>query len=76
MARRDEGGYPQRSPTEEQRSQPALSFTTLRAAGLLAVARVGSAVIPLSGTGMLRPRRLGHSQNSSPQDPTQFSDRL
>src|SRR6185295_8708205 len=26
--------------------------------------------------GMLRPRRLGHSQNPSPQDPTEFSDRL
>jgi hypothetical protein len=24
----------------------------------------------------LGPRRLGHSQNPSPQDPTQFSDRL
>jgi len=26
--------------------------------------------------GMLRPRRLGHSQNPSPQDPAQFSDTL
>src|SRR5881397_1805127 len=42
MARRDEGGYPQRSPTEEQRSPPAFSPKTLRAAGLLSVARVGS----------------------------------
>src|SRR6266542_6645484 len=42
MARRDEGGYPQRSLTEEQRSQPAPSAKTLRAAGLLSVACVGS----------------------------------
>src|SRR5438552_17088013 len=42
MARRDEGGYPQRSLTEEQRSQPAFSAKTLRAAGILSVACVGS----------------------------------
>ncbi len=57
MARRDEGGYPQRSPTEEQRSQPAFSFTTLRAAGLLAVARVGSAVTARSGDAPTSPPR-------------------
>src|SRR6185295_3503598 len=44
MARRDEGAYPQRSVTEEQRSQAALSPKTLRAAGLLSVAGVGSLV--------------------------------
>ncbi len=32
MARRDEGGHPQRSLTEEQRSQMALPVKTLRAA--------------------------------------------
>ena len=49
MARRDEGGYPQRSPTKEQRSQPAFSSKTLRAAGLLPVAGVGSAVTARCG---------------------------
>ena len=49
MARRDEGGYPQRSPTEEQRSQPAFSTKTLRAAGLLSVAGVGSTVTARCG---------------------------
>ncbi len=43
------GGYPQRSPTEEQRSQPALYSETLRAAGLLSVACVGSAVTARCG---------------------------
>jgi len=42
MARRDEGAYPQRSVTEEQRSQTAFCPKTLRAAGLLPVAGVGS----------------------------------
>ncbi len=48
----------------------------LRAANLLAVAGVGSTVMPQCGKGMLRPRRLGHRQNLSSQDPSQFSDRL
>lgn len=65
MARRAEGGYPQRSPAEKQRSQPAFSAKTLWAAGLLSVARVSSALT-------LGPRRLGHSHNPSPQDPTEF----
>jgi hypothetical protein len=42
--RRGEGAYPQRSVTDEQRSQRAVSAKTLRAAGLLPVAGVGSAV--------------------------------
>src|SRR5687767_7800786 len=42
MARRDEGEYPWGSSTEEQRSQPAFSAKTLRAAGLLPAACVGS----------------------------------
>jgi len=42
MARRDEGAYPQRSVTEEQRSQTAFCPKTLRAAGLSPVAGVGS----------------------------------
>src|SRR6266542_4062080 len=49
LARRDEGGYPQRSPTEEQRSQPAFSAKTLWAAGLLSVACVGSALTARCG---------------------------
>src|SRR5690606_19063746 len=49
MTRRDKGGYPQRSLTEEQRSQPAFSSKTLRAAGLLSVACVGSAVTARCG---------------------------
>ena len=44
MARRDERAYPQRSVSEEQRSQWVVSAKTLRAAGLLPVAGVGSAV--------------------------------
>ena len=39
MARRDEGGYPQRSLTEEQRRQMALSAKTLRAARSFGVGR-------------------------------------
>jgi Putative transposase len=42
--RREEGAYPQRSVTDEQRSQRAVSAKTLRAAGLLPVACVGLAV--------------------------------
>src|SRR6185295_20212337 len=49
MARRDEGAYPQRSVTEEQRSQAAFSPKTLRAAGLLSVASVGSVVTARCG---------------------------
>jgi len=49
MARHDEGGYPQRSLTEEQRSQTAFSAKTLRAAGLLSVACVGSPVTARCG---------------------------
>src|SRR6266542_1369999 len=49
LARRDEGGYPQRSPPEEQRSQPAFSAKTLWAAGLLSVACVGSALTARCG---------------------------
>ncbi len=54
MARRDEGGYPQRSPTEEQRSQTPFSSETLRAAGLLSVACVGSAVTARCGESPVR----------------------
>ena len=41
--------YPQWSPTEEQRSQPARSPKTLRAAGLLSAAGVGAAVTARCG---------------------------
>ena len=51
MARREEGGYPQRSLTDEQRSQRAVCSKTLRAAGLLCVAGVGSAVTARFGDG-------------------------
>src|SRR6267143_4146653 len=44
MARRDEEAHPQRSVTEEQRSQVAFSAKTLRSADLLPTAGVGSAV--------------------------------
>ena len=43
MARRDEGPYPQRSVTEEQRSQTVFCAKTLRAKGLLPWAGAGSA---------------------------------
>src|SRR5258708_22041687 len=49
MARRDEGAYPQRSVTEEQRSQAAFSAKTLGAADLSPTARVGSAVTARCG---------------------------
>jgi len=49
MARREEGAYPQRSVTDEQRSQRVVSPKTLRAAGLLPMACVGSAVTARCG---------------------------
>ena len=71
---------PRGSSTEEQRSQPALCAKTLRAAGLLSFASVGSVVTARCGDAplpvRLGPRRLGQSQNPSPQHPLQFSDRL
>jgi hypothetical protein len=61
------------SSTEEQRSQTAFSAKTLRAAGLFACGlRLGLT----AHSGMLRPRRLGRRQNSSPQHPSEFSDSL
>src|SRR6266436_6337440 len=48
-------GYSQRSPTEEQRSQPAFSAKTLRAAGLLSVARVGSDLTARCGDALNSP---------------------
>ena len=58
---------------KEQQSLAALCTKTLRAAGLLPLAGVGSVV---TAVGMLLPRRLGHRQNPSPQDFVQFSDGL
>src|SRR6266542_6911937 len=55
MARRAEGGYPQRSPTEKQRSQPAFSAKTLWAAGLLSAACVGSTVTARCGDAPVSP---------------------
>src|SRR6266511_1168529 len=55
MARRAEGGYPQRSPTEKQRSQAAFSAKTLWAAGLLSVACVGSTVTARCGDARVSP---------------------
>ena len=49
MARRDEGEYPCGSATEEQRSQAVFCAKTLRAAGLLPAAGVGSAVTARCG---------------------------
>ncbi len=63
-----------RSSTEEQRSQTAFRTKILWTAGLLSVGGVGSAFTARSG--MLRPRRLAHSQNPPPPHPSQFSDRL
>ena len=49
--RREGGAYPQGSVTDEQRSERAVSAKTLRAAGLLPVACVGSATTePYSGS--------------------------
>ena len=59
--RRKEGAYPQGSVTDEQRSQRAASAKTLRAAGLLQVACVGSAVAARCG-----------DAPASPQDPHSF----
>src|SRR5712664_2444123 len=56
MARRDEGAYPQRSVTEEQRSQTAFCPKTLRAAGLL----------PVAGVGSFLTARCGDARNSPP----------
>ena len=52
------------------RSQTGRAAKTLRAAGLLTVAGVGSALT--AHKGMRGPRRLGHPQNPQPQDPLQF----
>src|ERR1700756_276656 len=49
LARRDEGAWPQRPVTEEQRSQAAFSAKTLRAAALLPAACVGSALTARCG---------------------------
>ena len=62
------------SSTEEQRSQTAFSPKTLRAAGLLSLSSWARSLQPAAG--MLRPRRLGQSQNPQPQRPLQFSGRL
>ena len=57
----------------EQPSPAALGAKNLRAGGLLPLAGVGPVV---TAVGMRLPRRLGQSQNPSPQHPLQFSDRL
>ena len=62
MARREEGAYPKRSVTDEQRSQPALSTKTLRATVLFEWGVVGSAITDRSG-----------SAQASPPSPTQKS---
>jgi len=49
VARRDERAYPQWSVSEKERSQRAVSAQTLRAAGLLPVACVGSAITARGG---------------------------
>jgi hypothetical protein len=61
MARRDERGYPQRSPTEEKRSQPVFSSKALRATGLLPVAGVGSVVTARCGD--------AHGKSAGPSPP-------
>ena len=58
----------------EQQSPAALSAKTLRVAGLLPVAGVGSVV--KAHCGIRQPRRLVHRQNPSPQDFVQFSGGL
>ena len=58
------------SVTEEQRSQAAGDFKTLRAAVLLAAAFVGLAVTARYGDA--RPRRLGSRQNPQPQNRSPF----
>jgi len=55
MARRDERAYPQRSVSEEQRSQTAFCAKTLRAAGLLSAACVGSALTARCGDARAEP---------------------
>ena len=61
MARREEGGCPQRPLTDEQQSQTAFASKTLRAAVLLPVPGVGSAL----------KARCGDAP-ASPQDPRNF----
>ena len=55
MARREEGAYPKRSVTDEQRSQPALSTKTLRATVLFEWGVVGSAITDRSGSAQASP---------------------
>jgi hypothetical protein len=55
MARREEGAYPQRSVTDEQRSQLAISTKTLRATVLLDWGVVGSAITDRSGYALASP---------------------
>lgn len=49
MARRQEGGYPQESPTDDQQSQRALGAKILRAADPLSGTGVDSAITARSG---------------------------
>ncbi len=60
----------QRSATEEQRSQSA--FSRKPSGRRVFCLRPALTRTSQPAAGMLRPRRLGHSQNPSPQDPTQF----
>jgi hypothetical protein len=55
MARREEGAYPKRSVTDEQRSQSALSTKTLRATVLFEWGVVGSAITDRSGSAQASP---------------------
>ncbi len=55
MARREEGAYPQRSVTDEQRSHPALSTKTLRATVLFEWGVVGSAITDRCGSAQASP---------------------
>lgn len=62
------------SATEEQQSQTAVGAKTLRRRVFCLGPALARSAQP--AVGMHRPRRLGPSQNSSPQHPLQFSDRL
>jgi hypothetical protein len=66
MARREEGAYPDGSVTDEQRRQRAVSEKTLRAAGLLPVARVDSAVSALQGGNRQKVGRFSDSPRPTP----------
>ena len=65
---------PDSQDEEADRGQTAFAANTLWAAGRLSAAGVGSVLTARFGNAWTSP--CGRSQNPSPQDPTQFQNRL